>query len=260
MKRIVCLAAALALFLSLTPGISLGEGQGALCLRPVPGYTAPDVPQSEAVDDDYFQDAILVGDSVASGFELYGYWQGIESFCHIGASPKGAALHACFTMDGADVTLKQVLQERKPQKIYLMLGANGLAVGTAQYTLKGYETLLDLVIETCPDAVVYCLSATPISRTVKDRYDNFTKGRVTVFNTGLYDLAKQRGAFYIDLHSALVAGNGYIDRQWGAGDGIHIRSAAYARLEDVILTHTVKLPEDWVMAPPEDDALVPVAE
>ena len=68
----------------------------------------------EEVPQDYFDDALLIGDSRVTGIQLYSGWDNITYYAE----------------DGRTLTIEEALQERSSGKIYLEIGINEMGTGT----------------------------------------------------------------------------------------------------------------------------------
>lgn len=89
------------------------------------------VPESEAVEDTYFQDVIFLGDSRTEGFSLYSGLKEGTYFYSVGATVESVFSQNAWTMeDGSKVPLLDAMAEEPCGKIYVMLGVNELGLGS----------------------------------------------------------------------------------------------------------------------------------
>ena len=109
--------------------------------------------------------------------------------------------------------------------------------------LEDYEQLLDVVIGAYPDALIYLMSVSPVKPKAADRYPGFTQERIDAFNAGLLTLAAERNVYYLHIADLLRDETGALSDEYGTGDGIHLRRAAYDLLAEYLYTHAVPLPD-----------------
>ena len=121
---------------------------------------------------------------------------------------------------------------------------NGLNVKDEQRTLEDYEILLNTLLPAFPDTLFYLCSLTPVKAKVQDRYERFTNARIDAFNEGLRELARAHNIYYLHTNDLLRDSKGYLDNEYGTGDGIHLRASAYQLLADYLYTHTIPLKEE----------------
>lgn len=237
-----------ALLLLCAPAFALGEGEAyPFCASAfaATGYPVPEVPASERVEDRYFKGAVMIGDSLASAFDVHGVVPKLQLLTDIGLSPRTAVTPRIFRMSGEKhkVSLLKALSAMKPRVLYLWLGANGLNIKNEERVLADYEQLLNYLLPQYPDALVYLISATPIRDHVSEKFTYFTNKRVVAYNEGLRELAARHNVYYLDFHSLLVNPQGEVIHEYGTGDGIHLRARAYDLLADYLYTHTIPLEE-----------------
>lgn len=85
-------------------------------------YTAP-VPETEAVENDWFTDAVFIGDSRTDGLRLYSGIRDVDFLCY-----KGLTVFEVMNdkpvveSDDQKIGVLQALEQKEYAKIYLMLG------------------------------------------------------------------------------------------------------------------------------------------
>ena len=91
-------------------------------------YPSPDVPESPAVDDSYFDDAVFMGDSILSGLETYRMIPNAEYACEIGTSVHRALKARVILHNDTYYKLIDYAMLTNPGKLYIMLGTNGIDI------------------------------------------------------------------------------------------------------------------------------------
>lgn len=202
-------------------------------------FPAPDVPACNAVDEAYFEGAVLVGDSTAEGLKIHAVIPTLEVLTVIGISPRTAATNKLFKHDGKAVTLAEKLEATQPDKVYLWLGSNGVDTKTEDQVLDDYDRLLNVLIPVLPQVPFYLLELTPVKLIAQEQYKNYTNERVDAFNEGLREVARRHGAYVLEINTLFRNEKGLLDNEYGAGDGIHLRGPAYDVLAAYMRTHAL---------------------
>lgn len=104
------------------------------------------VPENGRVSDDYFRDALFIGDSVTQGFAWYPEYRDWMRVCaYKGVNPQSILQN--YVGQRADGTKIEMWDEINVQQdvanIYILLGANALLQQTDEGFLKFYGELLD---------------------------------------------------------------------------------------------------------------------
>ena len=95
------------------------------------GYPVPYVPEREAVGDDYFADAIIVGDSMVEAFDLYDVLPEITVYAKIGVSAKSLCSSTYFDYGDMQMKMFEILIHSQPKIVYLWVGSNGVDIKKA---------------------------------------------------------------------------------------------------------------------------------
>ena len=123
------------------------------------------------------------------------------------------------------------VRDQHPEKIFLLVGINGLSAYNVEICLVEYEELLDMLREECPNASVYIQSLLPVGAEF-DAYGTIANDTVRTFNRRLEAIAKERDLPYIDLYSLYVkdgALNPALTR-----DGLHLNFNCYGPWAEAI--------------------------
>lgn len=197
------------------------------------------VVESAAVENDYFDDAAFVGDSLTVGMGTTDYVDKDNLFGIVGVS-----IHAIKTQkaefNGKSTTALKAATAMKPKKIYIMLGTNSIGYTSVSTMIEQYAEVVDLLKKSNPNAVFYLQSIPPITKTYID--NNLPKAKTkyfSEFNEELEALAIAKECYFLDTYSLLVTESGYLPRKL-SGDGLHLNQDAYDIMFEYIKTHTVK--------------------
>ncbi len=213
-----------------------------LTARYNPEYPSPVVPEHEPTDDGYFTDAVFIGDSMMEYVELLGELPTANYVWQIGMSPTSVGRKQ-FRVKGTDqrLTTYEKAAEYSPKKLYIMLGANGVDNFPVSHVIAEYEKAADALITHFPDALIYVISAPPMSRK-RMQEEQVPKKRYVNFANALQELAARRHFYFIDLYSLVVNEDGYLPGKYDAGDGFHLSNRAYSLLIEQVRKQTVPYP------------------
>ena len=191
-----------------------------------PPQTEPAQPSGADMSDDFFADAAFVGNSLIEGMRLY---SGLTSCDYYSANSLSVmainSTHCVKLENGGSGTIFQGLAQHQYGKIYLLFGINEIGYDTASF-IKAYGGMLDKIREIQPDATIYIMSLTPVSKAKSDSSSTFNMTRVNAFNNALSDLASEKGCRYLDVCSALAGEDGYLPANC-TSDGIHFTAGVY---------------------------------
>lgn len=220
------------------PGFAEGDDMPVVTRTPVAPETETPTPsedpaasgtlvleQSTPVDDAYFDDAAFIGNSLMDGFRLY---SGLTN-CDVYAKTSMTVLGV-----GDYITQMSALEYGK---IYVLLGINEIAYDS--FTFKDlYADMVDRLIADHPDATLYIMGLTPVSKAKSDSHEYFNMERIHEYNERLFELAEEKGCYYIDLCDALMGEDGYLPAEV-TFDGIHFTAEEYGVWLDYLRTHYI---------------------
>ena len=184
--------------------------------------------QSVPASSDYFANAGFLGNSVLSGLWFY----------NNGLLPVDAS--HWFWQDGLTITaaLSYVdrMTDQQFDKIYIGFGMNELNYDQDDVR-EAYDFVIGKLRDDHPGAVIYLMSATPVSRE-SDAEGEFTQAGVLAFNEMLQSIAAEQQVWYLDVCSVLCDAEGFLPSDVTT-DGVHFTPAHYQYWFDYLATHYV---------------------
>ena len=196
------------------------------------------VVESEAVENDYFDDAAFVGDSLTVGMKLTDYVDKDNLF-----GITGVSIHAIKTQradfNGKQTTALKAASNMKPKKIYVMLGSNSIGYTSVSTMIEQYAEVIDLLKKSNPNAIFYIQSIPPMTKSYINSNSKFKTTHFEEFNEELEALAIAKECYFLDTYSLFVTESGYLPRSLST-DGLHLNQDAYDIMFKYIKTHTVK--------------------
>lgn len=197
------------------------------------------VPESEAVEDAYFEDAVFLGDSRTEGFHLY---SGLESgtyFYAVGATVESVFTKNVWPADGKEkVPLLDALAETACGKVYLMLGINELGWSKKETFHDQYAKVIDRVREDHPEAEIVLQTILPVSAKQDAKGSYVNNARIGVYNQVIRALAEEKDCALVDVAEALAGEDGCLPKELNF-DGVHLNPAGCKIWLDYLRTHSV---------------------
>ena len=108
----------------------------------------------------------------------------------------------------------------RPSHVFILNGRNSMGYGPARVAAR-YREVVRSLRRALPDTVVCVITCSP----VRGSYAHM-KDKIVDFNERLKTMAKEEGAWLIDLHPHLTDDRGLLKSDW-TGDGLHFRNAGY---------------------------------
>lgn len=229
------------------PSESVPEPTPVLTPEPTPtpepyDYSLP-VAQSEAVDEAWFADAVIIGDSRTDGLRLYSGIRGVDFLCY-----KGLTIFELMndkpviqTADGK-IGVLQALSEKQYAKVYLSLGLNELGYNDDPGFDATYRAAVDRIRELQPDADIYLQLLIPVNaqRCQETNQPTYvTNQQVAVYNDIIRAIAADKQVYLLDVGEIYTDENGELFYE-ASFDGIHFYKGGYAQWYEYLKTHTVK--------------------
>jgi len=192
------------------------------------GYTIGEV------DEDYFKDALFIGDSRTDGLRLFSPVGEASYFCKTGLNII-KLMSSDTKVDGK--TLKQYLSNHKFGKIYIELGVNEGDYYTPRW-LEYYSNAVDEIRKLQPDAIICIQAIMYVTEPYGIKWKYCKKENLDEKNEGLKELCDDEYVFYIDVNEAVVDDSGHLNPEY-TGDGMHLKAKYYYLWRDYIMQHAI---------------------
>ena len=195
------------------------------------------------VEDDYFADALFLGDSRTVGLSKYGVWGETATFY----ATTGMTIYKLL---GAEIvalpeqpdtiSVEEALQHQSFGKIYIMMGINEVGSGTAESFAQTYGEVVARLQELQPDAVIYIQSILKVTQARSDKGDYINNEAIQTRNEALSQLADGEKVFYLDVNEALRDENGALNSDY-TFDGVHLKAKYISLWEEFLRDNAVLL-------------------
>ena len=199
------------------------------------------VPESEAVDNTYFEDAAFIGDSRTDGFYIYSGVGHGDNLTSNGLSIFKLQEKKAITIDGTKYTLLEALALKEYGKVYLSLGVNELGYYNDKGFYEAYCQAIDKIRESQPNAVIYIQGLIPINETViaaKGGASYLTNEHLLVYNDIMKQVAEEKQVAFLDLNPEFTGVDGQLPED-ASTDGVHLKKAYCKAWLEYLKTHTV---------------------
>lgn len=230
--------------LSPTPAPTLDPHGAGLAAGEDYDFGSP-VPETDGVEESYFDDAAFIGDSRTDGFRLYSGIRTGTFIVHTGLSVFQVESKK-ITYKGQKMTVLDALGKGEYGKVYICLGVNELGMKDD----AGYKTcfldLVDAIRAQQPQATIYLQLLIPVNEKkcreskIADYIEN---GHLQVYNDLLREVAAEKHVFLVDPAEELVDETGEPPYDTVA-DGVHFQRGPYKQWYDYLKRHTIHK-GDW---------------
>ncbi len=197
------------------------------------------VPENEAVSDEYFDDAVFIGNSQIEGISIYSTMKNATIY-----AGKGIMVDTIFTKevvktnDGARITIMDALAKEQFGKVYIMLGANELGWAFDYLFIEQYGKVIDEIKKLQPDAKIYVNAIMPVSKEKSNKDKIYNNKNIDNYNNLILNMTKEKEVYFIDSKEALADEEGNLPEDAGT-DGVHFNATYYAQWFNYLKTHTV---------------------
>ncbi|NLL77423.1 MAG: acylhydrolase [Clostridiales bacterium] len=195
-----------------------------------------------AVGEEYFDDAVFIGDSRTVGLFEYGGIENRSDFFAKTSLTIYDALTALIAKDeetGEKITVEEALQKKQYGKVYLMLGINELGTGTTETFMEEYKKVVKRLEELQPDAIIYVEGIMRVTGTKNESDPIFNNTNINERNEEIEKLADNKKIFYIDVNEVVCDGQGNLNDEYTT-DEIHLKAQYYQRWKEFLLTKGIE--------------------
>lgn len=205
-------------------------------------YTSP-VPEADPVEDDWFADAVFIGDSRTDGLRLYSGIQDVDFLCYKGLTVfEVMSDKQVIQTEAGKVGVLQALARKQYAKVYISLGVNELGYNHDQGFQDTYAAMVDKVRELQPDAAIYLQKLIPVNTqkcTETKQFSYVNNGQIAVYNGIIEAVAAEKEVYLLDVGEAFVDETGELPYD-ASVDGIHFKRDGYKGWYDYLKLHTVE--------------------
>lgn len=197
-------------------------------------YAAP-VPERAPVGDDYFSDAIFIGQSLVGGMRMFTDALPTAEIAYSDSASVANGTGQRLNFAGGVSTLNDILSEKQYGKIYLQFGLNELGFSAQNAFYTYYADLVADIRALQPNAIIYLMSVLPVSQSV-DANGVYTNAGVGRYNQNIMQIVSENRIFYIDIAAPFTAG--VVLNPEHTDTGLNLKVSSYSLWREYILSHT----------------------
>ncbi len=195
-----------------------------------------EIPQGE----EWFNDAIFIGDSLTVGLSAYKILDENLVFASTGINPQTILTKDCIEKNGVSLTVADAIKDLTPKKIYVMLGSNGVAFLSKDKLIELYGEFIDILKTTHPDSQIYLQSIMPVTASKEKGDDRYANSKIDEYNEAILDLATEKQVYFVYVAEAVKDENGCLPDS-ASSDGMHFGPSVYNLWLDYLREHYVPL-------------------
>ena len=204
--------------------------------EPAPLETEPEPIQ---ISESWFDDALFIGDSRTEGLSIFARLGQAQYFCQAGMTVYNVQSIRCSDTEFGKTNLSGLLSQNEYGKIYIGLGLNEIGYNRAGM-LEKYQSLIDLIKEKQPDAVIVLQSIMTLSRDKAASREYFSLENIQDLNRDIAALAEDGQIHYIDVNEWIADEEGYLPDEL-SGDGCHLYGSEYDAWAQWLVDSAAKL-------------------
>ncbi len=195
------------------------------------------VPASDRIDDSYFGNALLGGDSRMGSLYLFSDLPDRGAEIHYVTSLSLWRIYD-MVMETSDRTLYDILMDTGRASIYLLIGINEIRSDNFSTWTDEYQGLIQEIRAKHPGVDIYLiLGYHPLE--ISGLSDEQLNEHLKMENDGLIRIAESEHVYYLNPDEALAGDNGKVreDIVW---DGLHLNETGSQMFADYIATHAAR--------------------
>ena len=181
--------------------------------------------EKAAMMEQFFEGTLFIGDSRTVGMARYGKVTTADYFAETGMSVFNVFKEPVDINGLGEVTLEQLLSQKKYDKIYIMLGINELGYSLSRISEK-YSEVVALVRSLQPEADI-CLQANlHVSQGRSDKDPTFNNIQINALNEIIKGISEEQGMGWLDVNPIFDDENGALTQSY-TFDHTHVLGKYY---------------------------------
>lgn len=226
---------------SVAPYAALPESQA-------PESQAPQTPAPETqtpAAEDYIDRITFLGDSTTYGLKAYEMLSGGKETQQVWTPSSGTLTLSnqswatiVYPPTGEEIPIRDAVSAAKPDIMVITLGVNGVSFLTEDGFKSEYKALVTDIQTLSPDTKIICNSIYPVESDYQYLAD-INNEKITAANGWISQVAAECGVYYLDTYSLLLGSDGFLNENYGNGDGIHLGPAGFEIVLQNLRDHAV---------------------
>lgn len=184
-------------------------------------------------------DLLFIGDSRTVGLMEYAEIEKADFFCTVGMSVYNIHKKPVAVPTVGKVTLTELLNNKKYDKICVMLGVNEVGYKFSS-TVSKYSELINFIKSKQPNAIVYIQANLHVTKNRSDNGKTVNNAAINGLNFELSKLANGKDIFYFDANTLFDDASGNLSPD-KSEDGVHLYAKYYKEWGEWIVKQTGQL-------------------
>lgn len=204
------------------------------------GMSSSSLPEYMHVGEDYFADALFIGDSRTVGLKEYSGMEQATFYASTGLTVQKVFSAEIVEVPGSrkKITIEEALKQKQFGKIYFMIGINEMGRGTIDTFMEEYESVIMHLKELQPDAIIYVQAIMRVSSERSDRGDYIHNEGIDERNRRIAQLADNQHIFYLDMNPLISDETGGMNQAYSF-DGVHLKAEYIPIWKDYLAAHGI---------------------
>lgn len=190
------------------------------------------------VTEDYFDDAVFIGDSRTSGIAAYA---GLTNATFYSATSLNIFDFdkRKISIDGSKKTIKEALSEHQFKKVYIMIGINDVGISTVDTFYNTYADVIREISRLQPDALIFIEANLHVTKKKSEQDKTINNENIEMRNQEIASLADQKRIFYIDVNkSSLCDKDGNLKEEY-TWDQVHLEAKYYPVWKEFLMKNGI---------------------
>lgn len=187
--------------------------------------------------EEYFEDAVFIGDSRTVGICEYSGIENATFLCKTSLSIFDYEKKK-ITYQNKKTSIKEVLSEKDFGKIYVMLGINECRYSTFDEYVEAYKSVIADIRALQPEALIFIESNLLVTAQKSKEDIAISNEKLQKRNDAIAELANQQDTFFIDINQSSLCEDGALIAEY-TWDHIHIKAQYYSLWKDYLLSHAI---------------------
>ena len=206
---------------------------------PKTNQTTTRLTETPKQDESYYDDVYFIGDSRTVALSAYGVPED-HIFAEDGLNHENAMNKQVVRLASNKlVSIPEAVRITAPDIMIVNFGINGASWMPVDSFMESYEAFVDALIEASPHSVLVLEAILPVTLSYEQQADGCTNEKIDELNDRIYDLAKEKGLFYLGTNDVMKNDENDLDMAYHGNGGIHYNAAGYEVITNYILTHAV---------------------
>ncbi len=186
--------------------------------------------------DNYFRDALFIGDSRTVGLATYGDIDGADFFASVGMNVYKLQ-NERVSINSVSYSLDELLNSKTYGKVYVMLGINELGYNR-NTTAEKYSALIESIKTAQPYAKIFIEANIHVSSAKSASSEYINNSNMDLFNAEIKKFHDGVRVFYVDPNEVFDDSYGALSSNYSS-DGIHLLPSCMSIWKDYLLSKAV---------------------